>query len=337
MKTDLFDFNLPSDLIAQNPIVKRDSSNLLVVDKITGTLEDNKFSNIINYLNKNDVLILNETKVIPARLIGKKNKTGAVIEVLLLKEIRKDVWEVVVKPAKRIKIGDEVLFSNLKMKCIDTFDEGIKHFEMFYEGIFLEIIEKIGVMPLPPYIKETLKDNDRYQTVYANNLGSAAAPTAGLHFTKELLSEISKKGIEIIKITLSVGLGTFRPVKEELIENHEMHYESYYISEEAANKLNEALKNNKRFVAVGTTSVRTLEDNYKGVFKAGNFNTNIFIYPGYKFKVVGGLLTNFHLPKSTLFMLVSAFSTTKIMKEAYQHAICEKYRFFSFGDAMFIK
>lgn len=339
MKVSDFDFNLPEELIAQSPLEKRDNSKLLVVDQLTHEITHTNFYNIINYFKKGDILVVNETKVLPARLFGKKAITNANIEVLLLKEINKDTWETLVKPARKIKLGDKVLFNDLLVaECIDVGEEGIRIFKMDYKGVFIEILEQLGSMPLPPYITEKLDNKNRYQTVYANNLGSAAAPTAGLHFTKELIDKIKSIGVKILKVTLHVGLGTFRPVSTELVTEHNMHSEDYFINVEVAKELNEAVKNKSRIIAVGTTSIRALESNFKdGMFHPGEFSTNIFIYPGYKFKVVDELITNFHLPKSSLIMLISAFyDKDKIMK-VYEEAIKNKYRFFSFGDAMYIK
>ena len=341
MRVEDFDYNLPEELIAQTPLTQRDASRLLVLDKKTGDIEHKHFSDIINYLNEGDTLVLNDTKVLPARLIGVKEETGAVIEVLLLKNTEQDNWECLVKPARRIKEGTIVSFGDgkLKAKCIGEADEGIRHFTFLYEGIFLEILEELGTMPLPPYIHEKLKDQSRYQTVYAKEVGSAAAPTAGLHFTKELLEDIKNKGINIAYITLHVGLGTFRPVSVETIEEHEMHSEYYNMSKEVAELLNETKKNGKRIISVGTTSTRTLEtimQKYNEFTECSGW-TNIFIYPGYEFKAIDCLSTNFHLPKSTLVMLVSALAGRENILNAYKTAVEEKYRFFSFGDAMFIK
>ena len=341
MKTDDFDYYLPEELIAQTPIKKRDSSKLMILDKNTGEIKHEVFHNIIDYLHKGDVLVLNDTKVIPARLIGTKEVTNAVIEVLLLKDIGDNVWECLTKPAKRIKEGTIVSFGNgeLKAKCVKVLEDGIRHFELIYNGILYEILDHLGSMPLPPYIKETLKDNDRYQTVYAKNIGSAAAPTAGLHFTKELLKSIEEKGVKVCYVTLHVGLGTFRPVNVEDVSKHKMHSEYYVMTKETANILNEAKSNGKRIISVGTTSTRVLEtiaSKYNNFCECSGW-TDIFIYPGYQFKAVNGLITNFHLPKSTLIMLVSALSSREIILNAYQEAVKEKYRFFSFGDAMFIK
>ncbi len=341
MKTDDFDYYLPEELIAQVPLKNREESRLLVLDKDTGKKIDDKFYNIINYLNKGDVLVLNDTKVMPARLIGEKLETGAVIEVLLLKNINDDNWECLVKPAKRVKLNTVISFGSgvMTAKCIEEREEGIRVFSFNYDGIFYEILDKLGTMPLPPYIKEKLEDQTRYQTVYAKNIGSAAAPTAGLHFTKELLKKISDKGITICYITLHVGLGTFRPVNVEDVTKHKMHSEFYSMTEKVANILNDAKKNKQNVVAVGTTTVRTLETimTKYGKFKECNGFTDIFIYPGYEFKGVDALITNFHLPKSTLIMLVSAFSSKEIILDAYDYAVKNKYRFFSFGDAMFIR
>ena len=313
----------------------------MVLDRKTGEIEHKKFYDIIDYLNPGDALVLNDTKVIPARLIGEKEETKATIEVLLLKDLGDDTWITLAKPAKRIKLGTIVSFGGglLKAKCIKIEDDGIRHFKLIYEGILLEILDKLGSMPLPPYIHEKLADKDRYQTVYAKNIGSAAAPTAGLHFTKELLKKIEDKGVKVLFITLHVGLGTFRPVMVEDIKDHEMHSEYYSMSESVANALNETRKNGHKIIAVGTTSTRTLEtiaSKYQE-FKSSSGTTNIFIYPGYDFKGIDALITNFHLPKSTLVMLVSAFSKKEYILNAYKIAQEEKYRFFSFGDAMFIK
>ena len=341
MKTDDFDYNLPEELIAQTPLEKRDNSKLMVVDKKTGEIKHEIFHNIINYLNKDDVLVLNDTKVLPARIIGEKEDTSAVIELLLLKNIDGNNWECLAKPAKRIKIGSTISFGNglLKATCTGLGDEGIRIMEFTYEGIFYEILDQLGSMPLPPYIKEKLQDKNRYQTVYAKNIGSSAAPTAGLHFTNELLNEIKNKGIKICYVTLHVGLGTFRPVNVEDVTNHKMHSEFYSMSKEVAEILNKAKKNKQRIVSVGTTSTRTLETimTKYGEFRDTSGWTDIFIYPGYNFKAVDVQITNFHLPKSTLIMLVSAFSTKEIILNAYNEAVKNKYRFFSFGDSMFIK
>ncbi len=339
IKTSDYDYYLPEELIAQTPLINRSESRLMVLDRKNKTIEHKKFSDIVDYLDSNDVLVLNDTKVIPARLIGHKEDTNAVIEILLLKDLGDNVWQTLAKPQRRVKIGSIITFGDglLKAQCIKKEDMGICEFKLIYEGILVEILDKLGEMPLPPYIHEKLNDKDRYQTVYAKNLGSAAAPTAGLHFTPELLEKIKNKGVELIYVTLHVGLGTFRPVEEEDLTNHVMHSEYYEISEDAANRLNLAIKNHKRIVSVGTTSTRTLESAYDNGFKACCQNTSIFIYPGYEFKVVSAQITNFHLPKSTLIMLVSAFAGREFILDSYKKAVEEKYRFFSFGDAMFIK
>lgn len=339
MKVNDFDFLLPKELIAQSPLEKRDNSKLMVLNQQNDSLTHDSFYNIVNYFNNGDVLVLNETKVLPARLFGKRDKTGANIEILLLKELEKDVWETLVKPARKIKVDDVVLFDDLlTATCLEVKEEGIRVFKLKYDGIFIEILDKLGSMPLPPYITERLEEKNRYQTVYANTLGSAAAPTAGLHFTNDLLTEIRNKGVEILYVTLHVGLGTFRPVSTNLVEEHHMHSEEYFISEEVSNKLNDAVSKNKKIIAVGTTSIRVLESNFNdNKFSSGKYNTNIFIYPGYKFRVVDELITNFHLPKSSLIMLVSAFYNQESVMKAYNEAINHKYRFFSFGDSMYIK
>lgn len=341
MKVEDFNYNLPEELIAQTPLLNRDESRLLVLDKNTGEVEHKKFYDIINYLEAGDTLVLNDTKVLPARLIGVKEETEAVIEILLLKNIAGDKWECLVKPARRIKEGTIVVFGEgeLKAKCCGVFDDGIRHFELIYDGILLEILEKLGTMPLPPYIHEKLNDQARYQTVYAKEVGSAAAPTAGLHFTKELLEKIESKGVNIVYITLHVGLGTFRPVSVDKIEDHDMHSEFYSVSLEAANMLNKTRENGHKIIAVGTTSTRTLETimNLYGEFRECSGWTDIFIYPGYEFRAIDNLITNFHLPKSTLIMLVSALAGRENVLKAYDMAVKEKYRFFSFGDAMIIK
>lgn len=339
IKTSDFDYYLPEELIAQTPLKNRSESRLMVLDRKTKTTEDKHFSDIVDYLGDNDVLVLNDTKVIPARLIGHKVDTDAVIEVLLLKDLGDNVWQTLAKPQRRVKVGSVISFGDglLKAECIKKEDMGICEFKLIYEGILVEILDKLGEMPLPPYIHEKLEDKDRYQTVYAKNPGSAAAPTAGLHFTPELLKKLEDKGVEIVYITLHVGLGTFRPVDEDDLTNHVMHSEYYEISEDAANRLNLAKKNHKRIVAVGTTSTRTLESAYDNGFKACCQNTSIFIYPGYQFKAIDAQITNFHLPKSTLIMLVSAFAGKDFILDSYKKAVEKKYRFFSFGDAMFIK
>ena len=340
MKTDDFDYFLPEELIAQTPIKERDHSRLLVLDKKTGEITHERFDNIINYLNSGDVLVINNTKVIPARLIGNKEETDAVIEVLLLKDLGEDTWECLCKPAKRVKLGTIINFNDLlKLKCTYIGEDGIRHFKFIYDGILMEILDKLGEMPLPPYIHEKLSDKDRYQTVYAKYSGSAAAPTAGLHFTKELLSKIKEKGIIIEEVTLHVGLGTFRPVQVDDVTKHKMHSEYYRMTKETADTLNKAKKEKRRIIAVGTTTTRTLETimSLYNEFKECSGDTDIFIYPGYNFKAIDALITNFHLPKSTLVMLVSAFSSKENILNAYNEAVKEKYRFFSFGDAMFIK
>ena len=341
MKTDDFDYELPKELIAQTPLKNRSESKLLVMDRVTGALEHKHFYDIIDYLNKGDALVINDTKVIPARIIGVKEETGAVIELLLLKDEVGDTWECLAKPQKRLKVGTIITFGNgeLKAKVRETREEGITIVDLIYDGILMEILEHLGTMPLPPYIHEKLKDQDRYQTVYAKNYGSAAAPTAGLHFTTELLDKIKAKGIAIVHVTLHVGLGTFRPVNVEDVTKHVMHTEHYIVTKEAADKLNEIKANGGKIIAVGTTSVRTLETviSKNDKFVPSNDDTNIFIYPGFTFRAIDGLITNFHLPKSTLVMLVSAFSSKENIMNAYQEAINHNYRFFSFGDAMFIK
>lgn len=341
MKTEDYNYELPEELIAQTPLEDRSSSRLLVVNREKKSFEDAKFTDILGLLQKGDALVINDTKVIPARLIGIKEETGAKIEILLLKNIGGNVWEALSRPTKRLKIGTIVTFGEGILKAIveDILEEGIVHVELLYEGILMEVLEKLGTMPLPPYIHEELKNQGRYQTVYAECLGSAAAPTAGLHFTEEILEEIKRKGIEIVHITLHVGLGTFRPVEEDDIREHKMHVEHFVMSEESAQVLRKTKLNGGRIIAVGTTSVRTLESVYSkyGDFKACEEDTGIFIYPGYKFGCVDGIITNFHLPKSTLIMLVSAFAGKDLIFKAYEHAVREKYRFFSFGDAMFIE
>ena len=340
MKTSDFDYYLPEELIAQTPIKDRDKSRLLIMDRKTGELEHKNFYDIIDYLNPGDVLVLNNTKVMPARIIGHKIDTDAVIEVLMLKDLGNDTYECLSKPARRVKVGSIVKFSDeLSAECTFVGEDGIRHYKFIYNGIFLEILDRLGEMPLPPYIHEKLKDKDRYQTVYAKEVGSAAAPTAGLHFTKELLKKIKDKGILIEEITLHVGLGTFRPVEVEDVNNHKMHSEFYSMSKETAEVLNNAKKEGRRIISVGTTTTRTLETimNLYNEFKECSGWTDIFIYPGYEFKAIDALITNFHLPKSTLVMLVSAFSSKENILNAYNEAVKEKYRFFSFGDAMFIK
>ena len=341
MKLEEFDYNLPEELIAQVPIQQRDESRLMVVDREKRTIEDKVFRDIIDYLEPGDCLVRNNTKVIPARLYGKKD-TGANVEFVLLKQLDGDIWESIVRPGNKLKPGSKVICGDglLKEEILDVLEDGTRKVKFEYDGIFNEILDQIGLMPLPPYIHESLKENDRYQTVYAKYEGSAAAPTAGLHFTPELLKKIEEKGIKIANVTLHVGIGTFRPVKEENIEEHKMHTEHFYIKQEDVDKINETKKNGKKVIAVGTTSCRVLEtvaDENTGLVKQIESDTGIYIYPGYKFKCVDGLITNFHLPKSTLLMLVSALADREFILEAYNKAVEENYRFFSFGDAMFIK
>lgn len=340
MELSEFNYDLPQELIAQVPIKNRDESRLLILDRSTQTLEDKIFRDIIDYLEPGDCLVRNNTKVIPARLYGKKD-TGANVEFVLLKNIEGNIWEAMVRPGNKLHIGAKVIFGDglLTAEILDTTEDGTRKVKFTYDGIFNEILDQIGLMPLPPYIHESLKDNDRYQTVYAKYEGSAAAPTAGLHFTPELLKKIEEKGIDIANVTLHVGIGTFRPVKETNIEDHHMHTEHYYIKQEDADKINKAKLAGKRVIAVGTTSCRTLEtiaDPKTGMVNACEGDTGIYIYPGYKFKCIDGLITNFHLPESTLIMLVSAFAGKDYIMKAYKHAVDEKYKFFSFGDAMFI-
>lgn len=340
MDISLFDFDLPAELIAQSPAEKRDESRLLLIDKTNKTYEDKIFHDIIDYLHPGDVLVRNNTKVLPARIFGEKEDTHAHVELLLLHQIKGDIWECLAGNARPIKVGSIIVFNDgkLKAKCLEVKDEGIRIMEFIYDGIFLEILNEIGNMPLPPYIKKQCEDNSRYQTVYAKILGSAAAPTAGFHFTKELLEKIAAKGIEILDITLHIGLGTFKPVKEDKVENHVMHYEYFEMEQDVADKLNKAKKEGRRIIAVGTTATRTLEAIVQkyGKFVATKEETNIFIKPGYKFLGIDALITNFHLPKSTLIMLVSAFMGREFTLEVYKHAVDKKYRFFSFGDSMFI-
>ncbi|MEC1720307.1 tRNA preQ1(34) S-adenosylmethionine ribosyltransferase-isomerase QueA [Schinkia azotoformans] len=341
MKVDLFDFNLPEELIAQTPLTERTASRLMVLDKQTGDFKHEQFRNIIDYLQAGDCLILNDTRVLPARLFGVKEDTGAQIEVLLLKQVENDVWETLAKPAKRVKVGTIITFGDgrLKAKCISEGDHGGRHFEFSYDGIFYEVLDLLGEMPLPHYIKEQLDDKERYQTVFARERGSAAAPTAGLHFTKELLEEIKQKGVHVAFITLHVGLGTFRPVSAESVEDHDMHAEFYQMTQETADLLNRVKADGGRIISVGTTSTRTLEtiaSGHDGQFQETSGWTDIFIYPGYEFKAINGMLTNFHLPKSTLMMLISALAGREHVLKAYEEAVKERYRFFSFGDAMLI-
>ena len=335
-----FNYNLPENLIAQTPLKERSNSRLLVMDRKDGNLKDDIFKNIINYLNSGDVLVLNNTKVLPARIFGLKEETNAHIELLLLKDLGNDTWECLSKPFKRLDIGTKIVFSSDLTGIVSKkLEDGIVHVNFIYKGIFLEIIERLGTMPLPPYIHKSLEDQNRYQTVYAKYLGSSAAPTAGLHFTNDLLEKIKQKGIEVLYVTLHVGLGTFRPVMEDDITKHHMHEESFIMTKQVAEKLNKAKKEGRKIYAVGTTSTRTLEAIMQKYheFRECHESTNIYIYPGYKFLAIDGLITNFHLPKSTLLMLVSAFSSRENILNAYNHAIANEYRFFSFGDAMFIK
>ena len=342
MNTADFDFDLPEELIAQTPLEKRDASRLLVVDKETGAFSDQHFDQIIDQLQPGDALVMNNTRVLPARLYGIKPETGGHVELLLLKNTQGDDWEVLAKPAKRLRVGSQISFGDgrLTATVVDELEHGGRIVRFGYERIFLEVLESLGEMPLPPYIHEKLADRERYQTVYAKENGSAAAPTAGLHFTKELLKQIAAKGVELVYLTLHVGLGTFRPVSVDSLDDHEMHTEFYSLSEEAAQTLRQVKAKGGRVIAVGTTSIRTLEtigSKFQGQIQADSGWTNIFIKPGYDWKVVDAFSTNFHLPKSTLVMLVSAFAGRSLTLEAYEHAITERYRFFSFGDAMFIK
>lgn len=342
LTTDDFDFELPEDLIAQTPLKNRSSSKMMVLTKESETIEDRSFESIVDELNEGDALVMNDTRVLPARLYGEKEGTQAHIEVLLLKNIEEDKWETLMKPAKKAKHGTVISFGDgrLKATILESLEHGGRIVEFSYEGIFLETLESLGEMPLPPYIKERLEDSERYQTVYAKENGSAAAPTAGLHFTNEILEKIKDKGVKLVFLTLHVGLGTFRPVSVDNIDEHKMHEEFYQLSQESADSLNQTKKQGGKIIAVGTTSIRTLEtigQEFDGVFKAASGWTDIFISPGYRFKAVDAFLTNFHLPKSTLIMLVSAFLGREFVLSAYNHAVEEKYRFFSFGDAMFVK
>ena len=342
MNTADFDFDLPEELIAQTPLEKRDASRLLVVDKETGAFSDQHFDQIIDQLQPGDALVMNNTRVLPARLYGSKPETGGHVELLLLKNTKGDDWEVLAKPAKRLRVGAQISFGDgrLTATVVEELDHGGRIVRFGYEGIFLEVLESLGEMPLPPYIHEKLADRERYQTVYAKENGSAAAPTAGLHFTEELLEQIAAKGVKLVYLTLHVGLGTFRPVSVDSLDDHEMHSEFYSLSEEAAQTLRQVKANGGRVIAVGTTSIRTLEtigSKFQGQIQADSGWTNIFIKPGYDWKIVDAFSTNFHLPKSTLVMLVSAFAGRSLTLKAYEHAITERYRFFSFGDAMFIK
>lgn len=341
MQLEDFDYDLPQELIAQVPLEKRDTSRLMVLDKNTGEVEHKHFTDILDYMEEGDTLVLNDTKVLPARLIGVKEDTGAVIEVLLLKDIEGATWECLTKPAKRVHVGTVISFGDgkLKAKCVFEGEDGIRKYDLIYDGILLEILDELGTMPLPPYIHEKLEDQTRYNTVYAENIGSSAAPTAGLHFTKELLEKVKMKKVNIAYVTLHVGLGTFRPVMEDNILEHKMHTEYYEMSKETADILTKTKENHKKIIAVGTTSVRTLETimTKYGEFKECCGNTDIFIYPGYQFKAINYLITNFHLPKSTLIMLISALAGREKVLNAYKIAVEEKYRFFSFGDSMLIK
>ena len=340
MKTSDFAFDLPEELIAQDPLEDRSSSRLMLLDKNTGEISHRIFHDIKNYLKPGDCLVINDTKVIPARLLGQKEGTGAHIEILLLKRKEDDVWETLVKPGKKCRPGARILFGDgeLKAEILEILPDGNRHVKFYYEGIFEEVLDRLGQMPLPPYITHQLKDKDRYQTVYARYEGSAAAPTAGLHFTRELLEQIEQMGVNIARVTLHVGLGTFRPVKVDNVLEHHMHSEAYQVTEEAADLINRTKKEGGRIISVGTTSTRTLESvaSDDGQVHAGSGDTEIFIYPGYQFKVIDGLITNFHLPESTLLMLVSALAGRDHILHAYSEAVKERYRFFSFGDAMFI-
>ena len=339
MKLSEFNYELPEELIAQTPIKKRDESRLMILNRKEQSIEHKKFKDIIEYLQPGDILVRNNTKVIPARLYGKK-ETGANVEFLLLNNIENDIWEAIVRPGNKLHVGTKVIFGDgiLEANILEIMPGGTRKVEFKYQGIFNEILDKIGLMPLPPYIHETLKEKDRYQTVYAKYEGSAAAPTAGLHFTPELLQKIEEKGIEIANVTLHVGIGTFRPVKVENIEDHKMHTEHFYIKKEDADKINKAKRQGHRVIAVGTTSCRVLETiaNENGEVTETEADTGIFIYPGYKFKCIDSLITNFHLPESTLIMLVSSLAGKEFIMQAYEKAVQEKYRFFSFGDAMLI-
>ncbi|MFC5603983.1 tRNA preQ1(34) S-adenosylmethionine ribosyltransferase-isomerase QueA [Sporosarcina koreensis] len=342
MDVNDFDFELPESLIAQTPLKDRTASRLMILDKVTGEVKHRQFRQIVDELQAGDVIVLNDTRVLPARLIGTKEDTGASIEVLLLKETGSDEWETLVKPAKRVKVGTVVTFGDgrLEAECTEILEQGGRIFKFRYDGIFFEILDSLGQMPLPPYITETLDDQSRYQTVFAKERGSAAAPTAGLHFTEEILKEIKDKGVGVEFITLHVGLGTFRPVSVDSIEDHTMHSEYYQVTEKAANAINEAKAKGGNVIAIGTTSARTLEtiaSQNDGKIVPTSGWTSIFIYPGYEFSILDGMLTNFHLPKSTLIMLISALASREIVLAAYNEAVREKYRFFSFGDAMFIK
>lgn len=341
MKTSDFYYNLPHELIAQTPLKQRDKSRMMILDKNTGDIVDEKFENITEYINSGDTIVLNDTKVLPARLFGHRENKEEAIEVLLLKQREGNVWQTLVKPGKKLKIGTKIIFDEklLSANVLDILDDGQRVIEFEYSGIFNEILDKLGTMPLPPYITEKLEDKDRYQTVYSKNLGSAAAPTAGLHFTNEILDKLAKKGVNIVYVTLHVGLGTFRPVKVDDVEKHEMHSEYFAIDEKACDIINETKRRGNKVYSVGTTSCRVLESatDDNGIIHPMAKETNIFIYPGYKFKMIDALLTNFHLPESTLIMLVSALATKEYILNAYNSAVEKKYRFFSFGDCMLIK
>lgn len=341
MKTSDFYYNLPHELIAQTPLKQRDKSRMMILDKNTGDIVDEKFENITEYINSGDTIVLNDTKVLPARLFGHRENKEEAIEVLLLKQREGNGWQTLVKPGKKLKIGTKIIFDEklLSANVLDILDDGQRVIEFEYSGIFNEILDKLGTMPLPPYITEKLEDKDRYQTVYSKNLGSAAAPTAGLHFTNEILDKLAKKGVNIVYVTLHVGLGTFRPVKVDDVEKHEMHSEYFVIDEKACDIINETKRRGNKVYSVGTTSCRVLESatDDNGIIHPMAKETNIFIYPGYKFKMIDALLTNFHLPESTLIMLVSALATKEYILNAYNSAVEKKYRFFSFGDCMLIK
>ena len=341
MKTSVFYYDLPHELIAQTPLKDRQKSRMMLLDKNSGKIKHESFENIVNYINKGDTLVLNDTKVLPARLFGHRQKKEEAIEVLLLKQREGDIWQTLAKPGKKLKIGTEIIFDEklLSAKVIDILDDGQRVIEFKYNGIFNEILDKLGSMPLPPYITGKLEDKDRYQTVYSKNLGSAAAPTAGLHFTNDILKQLEEKGVNLVYVTLHVGLGTFRPVKVDDVESHEMHSEYFVITKEACDIINETKKRGNKVYSVGTTSCRVLETatDENGIIHEMAKDTNIFIYPGYRFKMIDGLLTNFHLPESTLIMLVSALAGKENIMNAYNEAVKEKYRFFSFGDCMLIK
>ncbi|WP_281164258.1 tRNA preQ1(34) S-adenosylmethionine ribosyltransferase-isomerase QueA [Liquorilactobacillus sicerae] len=342
LTTEDFDYELPKELIAQTPLKQRDHSRLLILDSQTGKYQDDVFYNVIDQLNPGDALVMNDSRVMPARLYGEKPDTGGHLEVLLLNNTDGDNWETLIKPARRAKIGTKITFGNGELRAVVTkeLEHGGRMIRFEYDGIFMEILDRLGEMPLPPYIKQKLEDPEMYQTVYSREIGSAAAPTAGLHFTKELLQKIADKGVQLVYLTLHVGLGTFRPVSEKNIEDHQMHSEFYRLSEDAAQTLNDVRKNGGRIVATGTTVIRTLETigtKFNGEIKADSGWTDIFIYPGYQWQVVQAFITNFHLPKSTLVMLVASFTGRENILNAYRHAVSQKYRFFSFGDAMFIK